>query len=542
MKSKWAIFLLAFVVVLSLAACNSKDSDSEITYDSENWDPFTPYDEEVSFTLGRQGVAGNNLPDGDTLEDNAFLKYVEEKLNIKVKYEFNVEDGDAYRQKVNLTISSGDIPDVMIVDEAQFRSLVESDMLADLTDAYEKSASPLIKEYYSSFEGHVLDRTTIDGKIMALPDTNIAGTHQLLWIRKDWLEKLNLNLPSTLDEVLEITKAFVENDPDGNGKDDTVGLLGDSNVTLDGGFFTLDPIFAAFGSFPGYWMEDANGKVVYGSTTPETLEALTKVREMYADGLIDKEFVTRKWDDNASLVASGKAGILFAPWFAGWMLSDSVKNNPDADWIAVTAPLDSNGKRNVASPVPSGQYLVVRKGYEHPEAVVKALSVQYEGLRLKDPDAVELYKGLGVSWLNWPLNLQLNYKDVVARDYIALKEAIEAKDPSTLAPDQVEKYNSILINLEDPKKDVSHYANALANYVGGSEVGSEKLNYVYPVFYGQTKTISTRGANLEKLESEAFLKIITGAEKIDAFHNFVSEWEKIGGKQIISEIEAEINN
>jgi putative aldouronate transport system substrate-binding protein len=546
MKSKLLTVLLIACLIISLAACaDSSSSDNESEKDpvtnSENWDPFSPYEEQVTFTLGRQGVAGNNLPEGDTLEDNDYLSYVEKKLNIKIDYEFSVEDAEGYKQKVNLAIASDQIPDVMIVNESQFKQLAESDMLADLTEAYEKSASPLIKDYYESFDGRVLERTTIDGKLMALPDTVIAGTHQLLWVRKDWLEKLGLDTPSTIEELKEVTKAFVEEDPDGNGKDDTVGLLGDPTVTLDGGFFTFDPVFAAYHSFPKYWIKDQSGEVTYGSITPETKDALAELREMYANGIIDKEFVTRKWNDNAALVASGKAGITFAPWYAGWMLSDSVKNNPNADWVPLTAPLDSKGLRNLALSVPSGQYLVVKKGYKHPEAVVKALSVQYEGLRLKDPDAEELYNGLGVSWLNWPLNLQLNYEDNVSRSYISLKKAVEANNPSSLPPDQVPTYDSIVKDIENPKQDIAAHANTLAFYIGGSEVGSEKLNKIEPVFYGTTKTMTSRWTNLDKLENETFLKIITGAEPLDSFDDFVSEWKKLGGDKIIEEIQEEIS-
>ena len=223
------------------------------------------------------------------------------------------------------------------------------------------------------------------------------------------------------------------------------------------------------------------------------------------------------------------------------MLSDSVENDAKADWIALTAPLDANGKRNLAVSKPSGQYLVVRKGYEHPDAVVKALSVEYEGLRLKDPAAADIYKGLGVSWLNWPLNLQLNDENTVFENYQRLKSAVEAKDSASLPADQIPNYESIMKNLEKPKADIAAYANYLAYYVGGSEVGSDKLNKVMPVFYGQTETMAKKGTNLTKLENEAFLKIITGNAPLDSFDDFVEQWKKQGGDEITKEVQQEVN-
>ncbi|MFD1908011.1 hypothetical protein ACFSQ7_34620 [Paenibacillus rhizoplanae] len=84
-------------------------------------------------------------------------------------------------------------------------------------------------------------------------------------------------------------------------------------MVADGGFFTFDPIFNANHAYPKNWFKDEGGNIIYGSTTPETKQALSELREMYADGLIDKEFLTRKYEDNAGLVSGGRAGILFAP-------------------------------------------------------------------------------------------------------------------------------------------------------------------------------------------------------------------------------------
>ncbi|WP_054023949.1 extracellular solute-binding protein [Bacillus sp. FJAT-28004] len=547
------LMVLMFVFMLSsiLSACSSNQAnevepsgaanspDSETAGADTNWDTFTPYKDKVTMTIGRQGVSGNNLPKGDTLENNQFLKYVEDKLNVKINYEFSVDDGEAYKQKVNLAITSTNVPDVMIVDETQFKKLAEAGMLADLKEAYDKSASPLIKEYYDSFKGRVLDSVTIDGKLLALPDTNLAGNHQLLWVRKDWLDKVGMQPPSTMDEVTAVSKAFVDQKTGGDG---TIGLTGDPIMYTDGAFFTFDPIFAAYGSFPQQWVKDASGNITNGSIMPETKKALEKLREMYADGLIDKEFVTRKWNDNAALVASGKAGMVFAPWFAGWMLSDSVKNDKNAEWIPLSAPLGENGKRNLLLSKPSGQYLVVHKGFEHPEAMVKALSVQYEGLRLKDESAKSLYEGLGVSWLNWPFNLQLNYEDAVYRDAEALSDALAKHDSSNLSPDQMPKYDSLIIDEKAPKQDIANYANKLAFFTGAHEVGTDKLQKIESVFYGQTPSMFTKGTNLTKMESEMFLKIITGVESVDSFDKFVKSWKQLGGDDITKEVTAEVGN
>ncbi|MCM3626709.1 extracellular solute-binding protein [Paenibacillus glycanilyticus] len=550
-RKKWLI-LLSMTALLGMSACSggnngpssnsgTEPDNSQPSAESGNASvtdgPFTKYQDTVKITLGRQGVSGNNLPAGDTLEDNEYLKYVEERLNVDVQYEFSVEDLKAYNQKVTLAIASNSIPDVMIVDEQQFHQLAKANMLADLTDVYDTYASPLIKEYYNSYTGdRVLNTGKIDGKLYALPNTNIDGNFQLLWIRKDWLDKLKLELPKTVDDVKGIVKAFVEQDPDGNGVKDTAGLLGDPGIVGDGGFFTFDPIFNAYHSYPKSWFKDDEGNVFYGSTTPETKEALGVLREMYASGLIDKEFLTRKWEDNAGLVSSGRAGILFAPWFAGWAMSDAVKANANADWVPLAVPLDDASQRNIVPSVPSGSFLVVNKNAKNPEAVLKMLNVEYEGIRLIDPATQELYKGQGVGWLNYPLNLQLDFQDSLARDIPIYDKVLQDKNTNDLPARILPRVESLLKNQDNPKKDMAAYADSLAFYTAAAVTGAKELKRIDPVFYGNTETMLKRGANLDKLENETFLRIITGASPLDEFDKFVSTWKSIGGDKVAEEI------
>ncbi|MFS0723129.1 extracellular solute-binding protein [Paenibacillus sp. 1P07SE] len=556
-RNKWLI-LLCTTALLGMTACSNgnKGSSTNATQGTEpppqsaesgeattSDGPFEKYEDTVTITLARQGVSGNNLPAGDKLEDNLYLKYVEDRLNVDIKYEFSVEDQEAYNQRVTLAIASDNIPDVMIVDEQQFHRMAKADMLADLTDVYEAYASPLIREYYDSYTGdRVLNTGRIDDRLYALPNTNIDGSYQLLWIREDWLNNLSLELPKTVDDVKNVIQAFVERDPDGNGANDTVGLLGDTTVVGDGGFFTFDPIFNAYHSYPGSWFQDGDGNIFYGSTAPETKEALGVLRDMYAAGLIDKEFLTRKWEDNAGLVSSGRAGILFAPWFGGWAMSDAVKANPDADWVPLAVPLDGAGKRNIVPSAPSGTFLVVNKKASNPEAVIKILNVQYEGIRMIDPAVKELYSGLGVGWLNYPLNLQLDYQDSLARDVPIYDKVLQDKDTSGLPERILPRVEAILKNQENPKQDMAAYADSLAFYTAAAVTGADELNRIEPVFYGNTETMLRRGSNLEKLENETFLKIITGTAPLDEFDSFVSTWKSIGGDAVTKEIAEIVNN
>ncbi|HZG75439.1 MAG TPA: extracellular solute-binding protein, partial [Paenibacillus sp.] len=362
----------------------------------ERVDPFGKYEETVTFTTGRRTIANHNLPEGDTLENNGYSRYVLSRINVKVESAWEV-DPSTYAEKVALSISSGDIPDVMLVDRKTFKQMLDAGVLEDLTDAFNDALAPSIRDFYDSYGGRLLSQTTIDGKIMGIPGTQLGGGHNMLWIRQDWLDRLGLEPPKTLDDVIAVAKAFMEKDPGGNGPGQTVGLVASSTVAgIYNSMLGLDTIFTLYGAYPKQWIRDASGNVVYGSTTPEMKEALRKLSEMYQSGIIDKEFALRKADDANALLASGKAGLMFGAWWAPyWPLSDTIKNNPKADWRPYLAPLDEGGKLKIYTQDPVNEILVVRKGYPHPEAIVKVLNAENElhfGWEGITPEGVKIKK------------------------------------------------------------------------------------------------------------------------------------------------------
>jgi len=506
-------------------------------------DPYGAFAEPVTLSIAKETIPNNQLPNGDTLENNEYTKYIEKKLNVKVTHAWESEPGDAYTQKVGLTIASNAYPDAMLVSLEQLNQLVKADAIADLSEVYNKYASDLVKDIYGSYQGKLLDIATFDGKIMALPSSNIGYQHDLLWLRKDWMNKLNLEAPKTLDDLVKIAKAFIEQDPDGNSKADTVGLLGDARIagpSIHNTVHSFNNIFGMFHAYPGTWMKDESGNVVYGSTTPETKAALAKLSELYKEGIIDKQFAVRKPEDTNALVASSKAGIVFGPWWIPyWPLNDSVKNEPKAEWVAYNAPLDADGKLNVVADPPASRFLVVRKDYKNPEAVIKVLNVQSAAIRSIDPiyaEVKETYKDLGVNWANWPFAVQLDYNDAVIRGYDLVTAALDANSPDGLNAEGLSKYKQVQKERANPKKDLAAWSDTVALITGVTPLKDSATNIIFPDFYGTTPTMKTKGSVIAKLESQTFLKIIIGEAPIDSFDDFVKKWKSLGGDQITQEV------
>ena len=110
-----------------------------------------------------------------------------------VKVEWMAVDEAALSQKVSLAITSGQMPDIMMVpNQVLLSQLVESDLVADLDSAYEIGMSPYNKAVLDTYGDRKFDTCTFDGKLKAISNYVPGYSYTFTWIRKDWLDKLGL--------------------------------------------------------------------------------------------------------------------------------------------------------------------------------------------------------------------------------------------------------------------------------------------------------------------------------------------------------------
>lgn len=556
-KKQLLTAMLAAVMLASTASCGGSSDDiqssSADTSSGESstktceengcvWDAFTPYEETITFTKGLQKSTGNNMPEGDSFTDNDYTRYIKEAVNVQPEIAWEV-DANNYDQKMALSISTGDIPDMMVVDRTIFKQLVENDLIWDMGEAYEKCISPYLKEVYDTFGDRLWREVTVDGKIMGIPGTQLEGQHNLLWIRKDWLDQLGLEVPTTMEELEEVARAFVENDMSGTGN--TIGITATEDVYGDyNGQHGLYSIFNYFDAYPEQWIE-VDGKAAYGSIQPEMKDALETLSRWYEEGILDQEFAVRKSTDREALIASGQCGIMFGPWWGYGGVPECVENNPEADWAVVPAPQDAEGNFKVYAQDPVNGIMVVSKDFEHPEALIKAINAHNElrtGGRGEEAYQELLETSPNMMWSVTAVPLQIGREDSLAYGYAELQKALEAEDRSlcTIAGnDRI--YDTIMKERENPRADVWNWQEAFIR-TDGTEAAIYEKNLTHPVvFYGTTETMSTKWANLEKEETETLVKIITGSESVDYFDEFVANWKNMGGDQITEEVQAEVD-
>ena len=551
---------LSLAGCLVLTGCNKQQTEKTDTADNiQEWKtaettPFGRYPEEVVYTLGKMtGMNNSNLPKGDTYEDNGYTRYLKKQLNIQNKDVFEAGENDNYQETVSMTIASRELPDVMVVNDMDMlQLLVDNDLVEDLTQVYEDCTSSRIKDIYNSYGSEILDNVTFDGKLVALPETNIDDGPSLCWLRKDWMDKLGLDAPETVEDVENIVHEFVQKDPGGNGKGETVGLVCDDELTGGCGYsyeYQNDIIFASFGSFPKQWIYNKDGEVVYGSVQNEAKAALGKLRQMYQQGTLDNNFLMRESSNIIELIVSGKCGSFFGPWWSpNNPLMSAMQKNPNAEWQPYLIQTDKDGQTSFASQNPNDKYVVVRKGYKHPEIVMKIVSVLFDDLRYDEEDVREMerYYQDNVDPTARPLAINVDYKDALMRCYDSLKDAIQGrKKLEDLGLLEGAYYISCSKYL-DRKKDTSaqksweDWAAYASRMTACSVLKKGQTRQVKSLFFGETKTMKSNWWRLEELEKKAYLEIVTGQKPLSYFDEFVKEWNRQGGEKIRGEVAQEL--
>lgn len=520
--------------------------------------PLAKYPETVTVHLGGKMNPNAKIPEGMSFEDNSYTRLLKDDLNIEVVYDWVASMSD-YDEKMSLCIGSNTVPEIMNVNAAQYRALLKYDMIQPLDDYFDDYASDALKSYVESGGDELMDCiTNDDGEIMAIPAPNLtAGGVNEMWIRQDWLDALGLEAPRTWDELAQVANAFVTEDPDGNGEDDTIGILGPGNAdhmnAVGGNQFGLDPLFSCYQSYPQYWLEGEDGKVEYGSIQPETKTALENISKLYADGDIDPEMLVRS--DSKEPLLAGKVGIFFGPWWCAYTFADTTLSG-SADWRAYFTPLSEDGKYYTHMTEPTTQYVVASKDCKNPEAAFKIINYLIaneqtwveEGVTSTEMGTADFYP-LYNAYDNAD-EIETSYE--VLTQYLAGEVGIDDVDFSThklLKNDmeaimelKKEPYDDFSLEYWNLDSDLAqgNLPRLVAIMVGDAPLVNEEYVPIYNVYNGQTETMEAKWANLKKMEEETFAKIIMGKADISEFDTFVENWKSQGGDQILKEINEEL--
>lgn len=293
---KSIILVLLTGILLSsvvLAGCSNKESggkDSEVSKENP-----------VELTI----LSPMNI---EFSPDSPIYAEVQKKLNIKLKI---ITSGfNDYDQKMNMMLASGELPDIffnyslgMFLGEYMgvYKKWIQEGILLPMGD--NASEYPNLTKWLDQFEE---EKKASGGKhysLYSLGTPKKNSNSRTLLIRKDWLDKLQLQMPKTVDDLYKVAEAFSKGDPDGNSKDDTFGIGAGENLQ------DLYPIINIFDTSL-MRVRQVEGEWTMEVVSDRMKEALRYLREMYVNVIMDPEFMLINQEQKIEKFITGKTGII----------------------------------------------------------------------------------------------------------------------------------------------------------------------------------------------------------------------------------------
>lgn len=240
------------------------------------------------------------LTTGDTAaapinEGDRIVAAINEKLDIDLNVTY-VPEGST--EKVNVQMASGDLPDIVTgsFGSSATQTWIDSGMVIALNDYLD--SYPNLKAWMEDYAW-----TAIDGKFYGIPFiTQMHVANSLIMMRGDWLDKLGLAYPTTLDEMTAVLTAFTTQDPDGDGIDNTYGITGQKPT---GNF---DWVFYAYGRKYSDYALDENDNVIPLFEDGTFVESMKYIKSLYDAGVIDPEFVLNDGGKCEEKLYQGRVG------------------------------------------------------------------------------------------------------------------------------------------------------------------------------------------------------------------------------------------
>lgn len=547
MKRLLALLVALMVVALALPTMASAEVE------------LHKYDEMITLTiaypmdLNADGIVAMEKA-GEPYTDNRWVQYFRDECNINCEYEIIGTEPD-YQQK--LLLAADDLPDIFwTADLAFHKQLVEAEAIADIRPYYEELAGECLIDTME-YEGKniwqpVMYGDGYYGMPVKMPSTN---GYNHLWLRQDWLDALGLEVPTTMDEVMEVARAFKEKDPDGDGADDTIGLMISNEYLAES-----KGIFWAFGGKTAvrkFWDLQEDGTVAFSEVQDEMKGGLAWLRDMYQQGLLNQEFATQDITKAFEYVASNQCGIFFAPhWYAFRMQSArSGGLDETAEWIIAPLPTGNGEEVKIYASNCFDAIECVSSSCEYPEALVILMNAYAEKLFGEENDFSNFFScpENDSVWSASPVHLLHSLVDLTP--HRELKAAMTAVVPEELQNASCNEKNAWAKEYGAPE-GLSGVGLDYYNYIyrddqlsyhwmfGWQNSCFNRVDDTYPDIIewngyigAPTETWGDRWSSMKELIDTSYLEIIQGTEDIDtAFARMVEEWYAIGGEAVTAEV------
>lgn len=283
---------------------------------------------------------------------------IEKRTNVKIKWEV-FPSAQAQTVIDTMFAAGSNLPDI-VFGANDIAKLNEGGQIHDLKPFIEKFA-PNIQKLYKEMPMVRALTTDPNGAILSIPIVALSEDFRPTYlIRQDWLDKVGKKVPTTIDELVDVLKAFRDNDPNGNGQKDEIPLA------FPPGF--MDFIASSFDTHPrGNFYPDANGRIEYVPITDKYKEYIKFLNMLYTEKLMDPSFATSTNDKFNAMISGSVTGV--AIQYMGNLVP--FETSSKGQWTGFVFPKGPSGKAYAERVAPISGGAVITKQSKTPQLAVE---------------------------------------------------------------------------------------------------------------------------------------------------------------------------
>jgi putative aldouronate transport system substrate-binding protein len=464
-------------------------------------------------------LAANTSANFKNIAETEFAKELKKRTGVEV--EFIHPAAGTENEQFNLMIASGDLPDIIWYNWTQYpggpEKAISDGVITKLNDLQPQQAPNLSKYLQDNPDIDKMVKTD-EGSSYSFPF--IRGDQKLLVsagpvIRKDWLDELGLQVPTTMDEWHTMLTAFKEK----KGAEAPFSPYWNIQAVLSWGTF-----IGAYGTTKGFYTDE--GQVKYGPIEPAYKEFLTTMNQWFSEKLLDNNFATLDTKTVDANIMNGKSGATVASAASGvakWTTTMKDKD-PKFQVIGAPYPVLNKGERPQF-----GQYSLpftsfgaaISANSKNKEAAAKFLDFLYseEGMRLAN---------FGIEGLSYTMdNDKPVFTDLILNnpDKLPISQAMAKY---TLSHDM----GAFIQNPDIMQTMIPVQAEAGATWINTDAA----KHFLPPIFVTneQQGEMAKIMNEVTTYENEMLLKFIMGSEPISNFEKYVEQMKKLGIEKAIS--------
>ena len=505
-KGKFYTGILAASLLLAACGGGSEDSSSDATStDSGSKDEASSETASTKDSISWMAMLHTPTPPSGEVEG-----LLEEYTGMNI--EFNWVPDASKEERINAALASNTLADVVSLTQianTTVRQALGSGLFWDV--------EPYLAEYenLAAISEDTLDAARINGKVYGIPFQKPIARYGTL-VRKDWLENLGLETPKTVEELREVARAFTEDDPDGNGVDDTVGFV-ERAEAFSVGFRNLTGYFGADNFF--HVAED--GKVIPSFMQDEYKEAMEYYRDIYSNGWMNSDFAVMAKNDQKDYIVNGKGGIVFSGMFDANNYLTAAAGTPQEDvmdWAIVHDVTHEGVDRRVLSDTNGGMggWLAIPKTNIETEEDLKVVLQFINDLIDEEP-------------------FTLMTQGIEGVHYEISDDGVYEKIDDTLWQQEVQPFSS-----SRPSERVTTFKSSSELTNLANELIEENAQYAVtnPAQSLDSETYTAEWSTLSEGIEDAFYKYMMGDIEMADFEAAIETFLNSGGQAVIDEFTA----